>query len=441
MTMPGPLLLREARNVIPQTSPTPVLQIDAVLIVDDSNVQRLHCAALCREFGVQTVYEASNGREALALLSTLSPPPSVMLVDLEMPTMDGPELLEELQHLGVTIPIIVLSSRERILLDSVLDMGKAMGLRVLAAVQKPLRADTLQGALANLPNAMAERRSTTRMDIDVSTLRDAINNNEMFVHYQPKVDVKTGILRGVEALARWKHPELGMVPPDQFIPLAERHDLIHPLTLQIMNTAMLQTSAWHARGLHISVALNLSPLLLERSDLAREIFSLSQSHGLPAEQIILEVTESSLVSQIGVALGVLARLRIKGFGLSIDDYGTGFSSLQQLARIPFTELKIDRSFVHHAPERESLQVILRSALDLANRLGLVAVAEGVETLEEWRMLQEFGCTMGQGWLIAKAMPAIEIGPWLRTHRSQRDALRARDLEPAPATEVQDLDQD
>ena len=417
------------------------LRIEAVLIVDDSNVQRLHCAALCREFGIEKIYQAGNGREALAQLGALDPQPSVLLVDLEMPTMDGPELLEELQRLGIAIPIIVLSSRERILLDSVLDMGNAMGLRVLAAVQKPLRADTLHGALQNLRTTIVERRSNSRLPIDVESLRAAIDNNDIFVHYQPKVDVRTGILRGVEALARWRHPEFGFVPPDQFIPLAERNDLIHPLTIQVMNQAMLQTAGWHARGLHISVAINLSPLLLERSDLAREIFSLSQSHGLASDQVVLEVTESSLVTQIGVALGVLARLRIKGFGLSIDDYGTGFSSLQQLARIPFTELKIDRSFVRHAPERESLQVILRSALDLANRLGLVAVAEGVETLEEWRLLQQFGCTMGQGWLIGKPMPATEIGSWLRTHRGQLDSLRARDFENAGPAQVQDLEQD
>lgn len=421
------------------TEETP-LQIDAVMIIDDSNVQRLHCAALCREFGIPIIYEASNGREALAQLGSLIPQPSVLLVDLEMPTMDGPELLEELQRRGIAIPIIVLSSRERILLDSVLDMGNAMGLRVLAAVQKPLRSDTLHGALQHLRTTTVERRAHSRLPIDIESLRSAIDQNEIFVHYQPKVDVRTGTLRGVEALARWRHPEFGLVPPDQFIPLAERSDLIHPLTIQVMNAAMLQTAGWHARGLNISVAINLSPTLLERSDLAREIFSLSQSHGIASDQVILEVTESSLVTQIGVALGVLARLRIKGFGLSIDDYGTGFSSMQQLARIPFTELKIDRSFVHHAPERESLQVILRSALDLANRLGLVAVAEGVETMEEWRLLQEFGCTMGQGWLIAKPMPAIEIGPWLRTHRHQRELLCARNEVTGPA-EVQDLGQD
>ncbi len=128
------------------------------------------------------------------------------------------------------------------------------------------------------------------------------------------------------------------------------------------------------------MAINLSPTLLERSDLALEIASLQQCHGLTPDQIVIEITESSLVTRVGTALSVLAQLRLRGFGLSIDDYGTGFSSMQQLARIPFTELKIDRSFVRGAPERESLQVILRSAIDMANRLGLVTVAEGVETL-------------------------------------------------------------
>jgi EAL domain-containing protein (putative c-di-GMP-specific phosphodiesterase class I) len=127
---------------------------------------------------------------------------------------------------------------------------------------------------------------------------------------------------------------------------------------------------------------------------------------------------------VGTALSVLAQLRLRGFGLSIDDYGTGFSSMQQLARIPFTELKIDRSFVQGAPSRESLQVILRSAIEMADRLGLTTVAEGVETLEEWRMLQEFGCTLGQGWLIARPMAGDEVPGWMKRHRLQVARLRA-----------------
>lgn len=396
----------------------------AVLIVDDSNVQRAHGAAVCRELGVEKVHEASNGREALALLTALSPRPGLVIVDLEMPTMDGAQFLLKLQELGLDIPVIVASSREQALIDTVREMGSVIGLTVLAGVQKPLRTETLRDAL--LSTSPAHKRSAQRVELDVDStdLVHALDSGEIQVHYQPKADIRTGIVRGVEALARWQHPTLGLIPPDQFIPLAEREQLIHRLTVEVMNQAMLQNSAWRARGLHLPVAINLSPLLLERADLASEISSLQQCHGLAADQIVLEITESSLVTRLGLALSVLAQLRLRGFGLSIDDYGTGFSSMQQLARIPFTELKIDRSFVRGAPERENFQVILRSAIEMANRLGLVTVAEGVETLQEWRMLQEFGCTLGQGWLIAKAMPGDELIGWIKQHRTQVAQLRA-----------------
>jgi len=400
--------------------------VKSVLIVDDSRVQRIHGAALCRELGIEQVYEASNGHEALALLASLTPPPCLLIVDLEMPTMDGPELLVHLQQRGIDIPIIVVSSRERVLIDSVREMGSVLGLRVRRALQKPLQEDVLRDALHDLGGATTEQSAAPELSIDAAALQAALENGEILVHYQPKADFRTGMIRGVEALARWQHPTLGLVPPDQFIALAERHGLIHRLTLEVMNQAMLQVSAWQARGLHLPLALNLSPLLLERSDLAQEISSLAQCHGLSPEEVVLEITESSLVSSLGLALSVLARLRLKGFGLSIDDYGTGFSSMQQLARVPFTELKIDRGFVRGAPERDSLQVILRSAIEMANRLGLVTVAEGVETLREWRMLQEFGCTLGQGWLISRPMPAAEVVPWLKRHRVQLAELRPRD---------------
>lgn len=407
-------------------TPSPARTVASVLIVDDSVVQRHHVTNLCREIGIGTVHEASNGREALAVLATLTPPPELLIIDLEMPTMDGPELLERLQQRGIDIPIIVGSSRERILIHAVQDMGRVLGLRILSALQKPLRVECVRAALDKLTREPSRREAQAALPIDAAQLNDAIERREITVHYQPKADIRTGVVRGVEALARWQHPTLGFVPADQFIRLAEQSELIHPLTMHVMNEAMLQLAAWQARGLHLSLALNLSPLLLERSDIAQEIASLQRSHQLAAEHIVLEVTEGSVVKQLGTALGVMARLRLRGFGLSIDDYGTGFSSMQQLARIPFTELKIDRSFVHGAHERQNLQVILRSALDMANQLGLTSVAEGVETMQDWRMLQQFGCTLGQGWLIARAMPAHEIVGWLKRHRTSRHALAAPD---------------
>ena len=211
--------------------------------------------------------------------------------------------------------------------------------------------------------------------------------------------------------------------PDRFIALAEREGLILELTRGVMARALAQAAHWNAHGLHLSMAINLSPVLLESGSLVQEILDLLAVHSLKAEQVIFEVTEGSVVDCLGAALGVLARLRLKGFGLSIDDYGTGFSSLRQLARIPFTELKIDRSFVHGAWRSDNLRVILQSALDLARQLGLVAVAEGIETLEDWRLVQSCGCNIGQGFLIARPMPAQDFLPWLKTHQRRLHELR------------------
>jgi EAL domain-containing protein (putative c-di-GMP-specific phosphodiesterase class I) len=332
----------------------------------------------------------------------------------------------QLHQRGIDVPIIVASSRERMLIDSVQQMGGCLGLRVQHALQKPLQLDDLRSALHSLGQTAVQRAKDQAWAsaIDEDALSAALDRGEISVHFQPKTDLRTGLVRGVEALARWQHPQMGFVPPDRFIAVAERGELIHRLTLDVMHQAMLQAAGWQARGLHLTLALNLSPLLLERAELPQDIASLAQSHGLSPEGVMLEVTESSLMSQPGVALGVLARLRLKGFGLSIDDYGTGFSSLGQLTRIAFTELKIDRSFVRHAPQRDSLQVILRSAIDLSNQLGLTCVAEGVETMEEWRLLQQYGCTLAQGWLIAKAMPGDEIVDWCRRHRQRVPELRA-----------------
>jgi EAL domain-containing protein (putative c-di-GMP-specific phosphodiesterase class I) len=235
--------------------------------------------------------------------------------------------------------------------------------------------------------------------------------------------MRTGIVRGVEALARWHRPNLGFVPPDYFIEIAEREGLIHDLTLSVMTQAMAQSADWNARGLRLSMAINLSPRLLDDPSLVEEVSALANRYGLAASQIILEITETSMVAYLGAALGVLARLRLKGFGLSIDDYGSGFSSMQQLARIPFTELKVDRSLVHGAHLRANLRVILQSALDMARRLDLVTVAEGIETPEDWRFLQECGCDIGQGYLIARPMPASEIPQWLKLHQGRLHELK------------------
>src|SRR5215469_3395648 len=399
--------------------------IDSVLIVDDSGVQRSIGVALCRELRIPHVLEAGNGREALTLLDKLTAPPALLIIDLEMPTMDGPELLSELGGRGTRAPIILASSRERALMNSVQDMGTALGLRILGALQKPLTLASLGALLENKFNAAIERKGgpTQRQSVDPDSLRAALTRGDITVHYHPQVEIDTGLIRGVEALARWHDAEQGWIAPDAFIPVAEQHGLIRELTLHVMDAAMRQTALWNRHGLDLSIAINLSPILLERGELVQEISELQQQHGLRAEQIVLEVTESSLLRDLAIALGVLTRLRLRGFRLSLDDYGTGFSSMQQLTRIPFTELKIDRTFVHGAHERDSLQVILRSALEMASQLGIETVAEGVECLQDWRLLRQYGCKLAQGWLLAKAMPGAELEGWLPSLQRRRPELQ------------------
>ncbi|HEX8756563.1 MAG TPA: EAL domain-containing response regulator, partial [Steroidobacteraceae bacterium] len=270
--------------------------IDSVLIVDDSGVQRGIGAALCRELRIPKVHEAGNGREALALLDELPSPPALLIIDLEMPMMDGPELLSELGGRGTRAPIILASSRERALMNSVQDMGAALGLRIVGALQKPLTLAGLGALLENkLHTALEKKGPARRQAVDPDSLRAALARGDITVHYHPQVEIDTGLIRGVEALARWQDREQGWIAPDVFVPVAEQHGLIRELTLHVMDAAMRQTALWNRHGLDLSIAINLSPILLERGELVQEISDLQQQHGLRAEQIVLEVTESSLL--------------------------------------------------------------------------------------------------------------------------------------------------
>jgi EAL domain-containing protein (putative c-di-GMP-specific phosphodiesterase class I)/ActR/RegA family two-component response regulator len=408
--------------------------------VEDSVVQRAHTVALCRNAGVEMVYEAGNGVEALELLSLLVLPPALMIVDLEMPGMDGIELIEQLEQRNLDIPVIIASSRDDVLIQSAETTVNALGLQVLCAVKKPLREVDLVTALQRAEDpshADGRKNESAGAQWHSGDLAQAIERQEIYLCYQPKVDIRSGLVRGVEALARWRHPLAGNIPPDRFIAVAEQEDLIYPLTLSVMAQAMLQAAEWNRRGLRLSMAINLSPILLRSPSLVNDVLAIQQQHALPAEQVVMEITESALVSDPGSALAALVRLRLKGFGLSIDDYGTGYSSMRQLAQIPFTELKIDRTFVHGAHRKNNLRVILKSAIDMARQLGMCPVAEGIETMQDWRLLQDLGCVVGQGYLIAKPLAAAAIPQWLRQHQSRLPILRERLAETAPAVVLAD----
>ena len=272
-----------------------------------------------------------------------------------------------------------------------------------------------------MERAKVERSDTTygpQISIEVDDLRRAIEQGEIHPHYQPKVRLATLELESVEALARWNHPKHGPVSPGVFIPLAEEHGLIDALTDVMLEQAIKQCKELRDGGLSIQLAVNLSVDSLDRLDLPEYISGVVERAGIETSQIVLEVTESRISDNPTALLDITTRLRLKRFELSIDDFGTGYSSLQQLQRLPFTELKIDGAFVTGASQDATARSILESSIDLAQKLGMKIVVEGVETRADWDLVKSLGCELAQGYFIARPMPGDELEAWLEEWKRQ-----------------------
>jgi diguanylate cyclase (GGDEF)-like protein len=257
-------------------------------------------------------------------------------------------------------------------------------------------------------------------------LREAIDSDAFILHYQPKASLRTGAVDGVEALVRWEHPERGMVPPNDFIPLAEQTGLIKPLTAWVLDAALAQCRQWRDEGIELSIAVNLSVRNLLDTHLPDAIGALLQKWQLPASALQLEITEGTIVTDQVRALDVLGRLDGMGIGLAIDDFGTGYSSLAYLKDLPVRELKIDRTFVNNMDEDGSDAFIVRSTIDLARNLGLQVVAEGVETKATLDKLAALGCDLAQGYYLSRPLPAAELRDWLRARREGLAATAAKE---------------
>ncbi|WP_018405742.1 bifunctional diguanylate cyclase/phosphodiesterase [Marinobacter gelidimuriae] len=245
-------------------------------------------------------------------------------------------------------------------------------------------------------------------------LRQAIADKALAIYYQPKVDVKTARIIGVEALARWPHPKDGMIPPDDFIPMVEQSGLMRPFTLWVLETAIAQLRDWKKEGIELSIAVNLSTRNLLDPELPKTIKKLLETHQVSAHNLCLEITESAIMSRPEQALKVLNELHDIGTTLSIDDFGTGYSSLAYLKKLPVDEIKIDQSFIFGLIENDNDAVIVRSTIDLAHNMGMRTVAEGVENKEIMDMLEVSGCDIVQGYFMSRPIPLEELEQWLRT---------------------------
>ena len=381
-----------------------------VILDDDQTVARtIGFVAEGQGFTVLCMEEPQAFFEAVRTLS-----PSHVAIDLIMPGMDGVEVLRQLALAGCQSSLILTSGMGQKVLEAAQATGSERGLNIAGVLPKPFRPAMLRDLLdreAPAPRAPSPARPATAA-VTAQDVREAIAERRITIAAQPKLDVATRQVVGVEILARWNDPVHGFVPPDVFVALAEAEGLMQPLTLLVLEQALAWFVASPLRARGGSVAVNLSTSCLSDVALADKIQQCCATAGVAAERLILEITESTAMDRTADSFDTLTRLRLKGFRLSVDDFGTGYSSLAQLARLPLSEIKIDRSFVMKLLTSQDARKIVDATIRLAQGMDLVSVAEGVEDEAVLGALAELGCTLAQGYHIARPLPVAEFDAWL-----------------------------
>jgi EAL domain-containing protein (putative c-di-GMP-specific phosphodiesterase class I) len=347
---------------------------------------------------------------------------SHLAIDLVMPGMDGVEVLRALAAMGCDASIIVMSGMGLKVLESAQRSAMERGLHIAGVLPKPFSRATLQKLLekASTPCEVVEKRTAVvkKSEIAVEEVLAGLQRDQFLLHYQPKIRLSDMEIVGFEALVRWQHPAHGLILPDAFIPMTERCGTIGSLTYRIFALGL----GWLKRvdkGLGLSLAINLSAINLSDLSLADRLEEACAENGVDPRHICLELTETSAMDNSAVAFDVLTRLRIKGFSLSIDDFGTGYSSMMQLARLPFSEIKIDRSFVMSMRSSPESMTIVESTVQLGKRLDLTTTAEGVEDPETLQTLRELGCDLAQGYYFARPMNGEDTMNCLRQWRGRQ----------------------
>jgi EAL domain-containing protein (putative c-di-GMP-specific phosphodiesterase class I)/DNA-binding NarL/FixJ family response regulator len=390
-----------------------------VLVVDDKAFVRTMTGRVLQSAGIEHIAYASDGKEAIAAIQSAEPRIGLVLCDLMMPDMDGVEVVRHVAEFAHKPVFVFISGANVALLGTAVDMARARGLHVLGAIEKPISVDAIRGVLAKLTTLGAPaKKAAPQFAFTTENLHEALEKDQFILHYQPKIHLRSRSVDGFEALIRWIHPQHGLVPPGQFIALAEESDVIKPLTDRALTLALKQCADWKRAGLVTKVSVNVSAHLLVDLSMPDRIVQEAATHGVDPKQIVLEITETGVFRDAADTLDILARLHMKGFALSIDDFGTGYSSMEQLRRVPFAELKIDRAFVHGASQNIKSRAILQSSAALGRSLGITVVAEGAETAEDWELLDEVGVHVGQGFYAARPMPGEDVLTWTRKWNQQ-----------------------
>lgn len=388
---------------------------NGVLVVDDSERHRYEIISWLNSQNISKIYEAADGASALRLIKSLPAMPDVVILDLEMPGMDGVEFLQVLEEKDLRPAIIIVTSADDILIGSVATMIEAMGFKLLGSYQKPCSRELIEEALNRYFDDLKGQGiigDLVNTSVDYDLLKQAIQSSTICPYYQPKMDLKTGKCVGVEALARWWDPKGNPISPTDFIPLAEKFDLIDELTIALVNRILMDIEYWKLNKHNIPVSVNISPLSLKNRKFISFLINLVETNRISPKMITFEITEGRLVENLSETLANTNRLRLKNFSFSIDDFGTGFSSMEKLSLFPFTELKIDQHFVKTGLDNSKSFEMLGAFIAMGKKLGITTVAEGVENIDQLCMLKELGCDQIQGNYPGKPMSAQFLISWI-----------------------------
>jgi len=396
-----------------------------ILILDDDTFMLKLLTRMLAKQGYTTVSACDNGRDALKRIDHADTCPDLILLDLNMPDMDGIEFVRYLVDRNYHGNLVLVSGEDERMLKTAEKLVHAHKIPMLGYLHKPVNPEKLSEILQKWePYSATNQQQSDKKIYSAAEIQSAISNHELVNYYQPKVSVATGDVIGVETLVRWHHPEDGLILPDRFIHIAEQYGLINDLTGLVLRQALAQAKIWHRSGQVLRVAINVSMDNLTSLDFQDLVVKLVTENGLPPQKITLEVTESQLMgSDTRIPLEILTRLRLKRFHLSIDDFGTGHSSMAQLRDIPFSELKIDQGFVHRAWMDDTLRAIYDASLSMAKQLGMEVVAEGVEDRNDWELLRQTGCDYAQGNFVSVPLLPADFSQWMEEWQSRvRDGL-------------------